>query len=165
MGGPFCYAELVLDIPNPRVGLLNVGEESSKGTEVIQETYKALEKSDLNFTGNAEGRDILAGSVDVVACDGFVGNVVLKFTESVVGMVYSVIRGSATSTVRGKLGGLLLKPAFKELKARFDYAEYGGAPLLGLNGVCTIAHGSSSARADQSTYTPILTGAITYGCF
>jgi glycerol-3-phosphate acyltransferase PlsX len=142
-----CYAELVLDIPNPRVGLLNVGEESSKGTEVVQETYKALKRSELNFTGNAEGRDILAGSVDVVVCDGFVGNVVLKFTESVVGMVYSVIRGSATSTVRGKLGGLLLKPAFKELKARFDYAEYGGAPLLGLDGVCTIAHGSSSGRA------------------
>jgi glycerol-3-phosphate acyltransferase PlsX len=142
-----CYAELVLEIPNPRVGLLNVGEERSKGTEVIQEAYKTLEKSSLNFKGNAEGRDILAGSVDVVVCDGFVGNVVLKFTESVIGMVYSVIRGSATSTVRGKLGGLLLKPAFRDLKARFDYAEYGGAPLLGLNGVCTIAHGSSSARA------------------
>jgi glycerol-3-phosphate acyltransferase PlsX len=142
-----CYAELVLEIPNPRVGLLNVGEESSKGTEVVQETYKTLEKSGLNFTGNAEGRDILAGSVDVVVCDGFVGNVVLKFTESVIGMVYSVMRGSLTSTVRGRLGGLLLKPAFRELKARFDYAEYGGAPLLGLNGVCTIAHGSSSARA------------------
>ena len=142
-----CYAELVLDIPNPRVGLLNVGEESSKGTEVVQNTYKALERSDLNFIGNAEGRDILAGSVDVVVCDGFVGNVVLKFTESVVGMVYSVMRGSLTSSVRGKLGGLLVKPAFKELKTRFDYAEYGGAPLLGLNGVCTIAHGSSSGRA------------------
>jgi glycerol-3-phosphate acyltransferase PlsX len=142
-----CYAELVLDRPNPRVGLLNVGEESSKGTEVVQETYKTLEKSDLNFIGNAEGRDIFAGSVDVVVCDGFVGNVVLKFTESVVDMVYSVMREGLTSTARGKIGGLLLRPAFRELKARFDYAEYGGAPLLGLNGVCTIAHGSSNARA------------------
>ncbi len=142
-----CYAELVLDIPNPRVGLLNVGEESSKGTEVVKETYKALERSGLNFIGNAEGRDIFAGSVDVVVCDGFVGNVVLKFTESVVAMVYSVMRGGLTSTARGKLGGLLLKPVFRDLKARFDYAEYGGAALLGLNGVCTIAHGSSSAKA------------------
>jgi glycerol-3-phosphate acyltransferase PlsX len=142
-----CFADLVLRKRRPRVGLLNVGEESSKGTEIVQETYKLLSASELNFIGNVEGRDLFAGNVDVVVCDGFVGNIVLKFAESVVDMVYVVMREALKSTVRGKVGGLLLKPAFKKLKAQFDYAEYGGAPLLGLNGVCTIAHGSSSVRA------------------
>ncbi|MFH1312781.1 MAG: phosphate acyltransferase PlsX [Candidatus Eisenbacteria bacterium] len=142
-----CYADAVLKKEQPRVGLLNVGEESSKGTGIIQETYKLLKESNLNFIGNVEGRDIFRGSVDVVICDGFVGNIVLKFAESVVDMVYGVMRDSLTSTLRGRIGGLLLKPAFKELKARFDYAEYGSAPLLGVDGVCTIAHGSSSVRA------------------
>jgi glycerol-3-phosphate acyltransferase PlsX len=112
-----------------------------------KEAYRFLKESDLNFIGNVEGRDIFTGSVDVVVCDGFVGNIVLKFAESVVDMVYGVMRESLTSTLRGRLGGLLLKPAFKELQDRFDYAEYGSAPLLGVNGVCTIAHGSSSVRA------------------
>lgn len=142
-----CYADLVLLKPQPRVGLLNVGEESTKGTEVVRETHRLLKESPLNFIGNVEGRDIFAGSVDVVVCDGFVGNIVLKFAESVVDMVYVVMRDALTSTVRGRLGGLLLRPAFRKLKSQFDYAEYGGAPLLGLNGVCTIAHGGSSVRA------------------
>jgi len=142
-----CYAERVLKKSEARVGLLNVGEESSKGTEVVQAAYRLLEQSDLNFVGNVEGRDLFAGSVDVAVCDGFVGNIVLKFTESVVDMVSVVMREGMTSTVRGKVGGLLLRPAFKRLKRRFDYAEYGGAPLLGLDGVVTIAHGSSSVRA------------------
>jgi glycerol-3-phosphate acyltransferase PlsX len=142
-----CYADAVLKKQRPRVGLLNVGEESSKGTGIIQEAYRLLKESDLNFIGNVEGRDIFTGSVDVVVCDGFVGNIVLKFAESVVDMVYVVMRESLTSTLRGRVGGLLLKPAFSDLKDRFDYAEYGSAPLLGVNGVCTIAHGSSSVRA------------------
>jgi glycerol-3-phosphate acyltransferase PlsX len=142
-----CYAERVLKKHNPRVGLLNVGEESSKGTEVVQEAYSLLDRSDLNFIGNVEGRDLFAGSVDVAVCDGFVGNIVLKFTESVVDMVSVVMREALTSTARGRLGGLLLRPAFRRLRKRFDYAEYGGAPLLGLDGVVTIAHGSSSVRA------------------
>ena len=142
-----CYAERVLKKSGARVGLLNVGEESSKGTEVVQSAYRLLEGSDLNFVGNVEGRDLFAGSVDVAVCDGFVGNIVLKFTESVVDMVSVVMREGMTSNVRGKLGGLLLRPAFRRLKSRFDYAEYGGAPLLGLDGVVTIAHGSSSVRA------------------
>ena len=142
-----CYAETVLKKPQPRVGLLNVGEESSKGTGIIQEAYRLLHESGLNFIGNVEGRDIFTDSVDVVVCDGFVGNIVLKFAESVVDMVYAVMRESLTSTLRGRVGGLLLRPAFRELKDRFDYAEYGSAPLLGVNGVCTIAHGSSSVRA------------------
>lgn len=142
-----CYASRVLGRTNPRVGLLNVGEESTKGTETIREAHRLMSESDLNFIGNVEGRDIFAGSVDVAVCDGFVGNILLKFAESVVGMVYSVMRDALSSSLRGKVGGLLLKPAFRELKARFDYAEYGSAPLLGVDGICTIAHGSSSVRA------------------
>jgi glycerol-3-phosphate acyltransferase PlsX len=142
-----CYAERVLQKNEARVGLLNVGEESSKGTEVVQSAYRLMESGNLNFIGNVEGRDLFAGSVDVAVCDGFVGNIILKFTESVVDMVSVVMREGMTSTLRGRVGGLLLRPAFRRLKSRFDYAEYGGAPLLGLDGVVTIAHGSSSVRA------------------
>lgn len=142
-----CYARCVLSNPEPRVGLLNVGEESTKGTEVIQEAYRLLKESDLNFVGNCEGRDIFAGRVEVAVCDGFVGNILLKFTESVVDMVYGVMKESLTASLRAKAGALLLKPAFKRLRSAFDYAEYGGAPLLGVNGICTICHGSSSPRA------------------
>jgi len=142
-----CYAECILGRPRPRVGLLNIGEEGSKGTEVIQQTHKLLKASDLNFIGNVEGRDIFAGEVDVTVCDGFVGNVVLKFTESVVDMVSVVMKESIQADLRTKLGALLLRPAFRRLRDTFDYAEYGGAPLLGVDGVCTICHGSSSPRA------------------
>jgi glycerol-3-phosphate acyltransferase PlsX len=142
-----CYADLMLGKHQPRVGLLNVGEESSKGTEVIQETHRMLERGPMNFVGNVEGRDIFADAVDVVVCDGFVGNIVLKFAESVVDMVYVGMKQALTGSARGRLGGLLLKPAFSSLRKQFDYAEYGSAPLLGVNGVCTIAHGSSNVRA------------------
>jgi glycerol-3-phosphate acyltransferase PlsX len=142
-----CYARCILGKPEPRVGLLNVGEESTKGTEVMQEAYRLLKGSDINFIGNVEGRDIFAGRVEVAVCDGFVGNILLKFTESVVDMVYGVMRESLASSLRAKAGALLLKPAFRRLRSAFDYAEYGGAPLLGVDGICTICHGSSSARA------------------
>lgn len=142
-----CYAACVLGRRDPRVGLLNIGEEGGKGTEVIQEAHRLLGQSGLNFIGNVEGRDIFAGSVDVTVCDGFVGNVVLKFTESVVDMVYVVMKQALAADLRAKLGALLLRPAFKRLRDTFDYAEYGGAPLLGVDGVCTICHGSSSPRA------------------
>jgi glycerol-3-phosphate acyltransferase PlsX len=142
-----CYARSVLGRSDPRVGLLNIGEESSKGTEVMQEAHALLKDSGVNFVGNVEGRDIFAGSVDVTVCDGFVGNVVLKFTESVVDMVYGVMKQRFTADLRAKMGALLLKPAFRHLRETFDYAEYGGAPLLGVDGVCMICHGSSSARA------------------
>jgi glycerol-3-phosphate acyltransferase PlsX len=142
-----CYAERVLEKKNPRVGLLNVGEERTKGTGVVQAAYHLLENGDLNFVGNVEGRDLFAGSVDVAVCDGFVGNILLKFTESVVDMVSVGMRQAMTSSLRGRLGGALLHQAFRHLKRRFDYAEYGGAPLLGLEGVVMIAHGSSSVRA------------------
>ena len=142
-----CFAISVLGRREPRVGLLNIGEESSKGTEVMQEAHRMLKTSGLNFVGNVEGRDIFAGAVDVTVCDGFVGNILLKFTESVVDMVYGVMKQSLTANTRAKLGALLLRPAFRRLREAFDYAEYGGAPLLGVDGICTICHGSSSPRA------------------
>jgi glycerol-3-phosphate acyltransferase PlsX len=139
-----CYAQVALRKDEPRVGLLNVGEERSKGGDLLTEAYDRLEAAELNFIGNVEGRDIFRGDVDVVVCDGFVGNVILKFTESVVDMFYAVMREELTKNVRAKLGAGLLKPAFRKLKATFDYAEYGGAPLLGVDGACMICHGSSS---------------------
>jgi len=142
-----CYAEVALRKDRPRVGLLNVGEERSKGGDLLTEAYDKLDAAGLNFIGNVEGRDIFRGDVDVVVCDGFVGNVILKFTESVVDMFYAVMKEELTKNVRAKIGAGLLKPAFRKLKATFDYAEYGGAPLLGVDGACMICHGSSSAVA------------------
>ncbi|MGQ9811527.1 MAG: phosphate acyltransferase PlsX [bacterium] len=142
-----CYANRVLGCKNPRVGLINIGEESTKGTEVVQEAYRLLSQSDLNFVGNVEGRDLFNGRVDVAVCDGFVGNIILKFAESVVDMVYVVMKEAIQKTLTAKLGALLMRPAFRDLRARFDYAEYGSAPLLGVDGICTIAHGGSDARA------------------
>jgi glycerol-3-phosphate acyltransferase PlsX len=142
-----CYAEVALRVREPRVGLLNVGEERGKGGDVLTEAYDMLGKAGLNFIGNVEGRDIFRGDVDVVVCDGFVGNVILKFTESVVDMFYAVMKVEMTKDLRAKLGAALLRPAFRKLRATFDYAEYGGAPLLGVDGACMICHGSSSAVA------------------
>lgn len=142
-----CYAQVALRKERPRVGLLNVGEERTKGGDLLTEAYDMLERAGLNFIGNVEGRDIFRGDVDVVVCDGFVGNVILKFTESVVDMFYAVMKKELTKDIRAKFGALLLKPAFRKLRETFDYAEYGGAPLLGVDGACMICHGSSSAVA------------------
>ena len=145
MGGT--YAKCVLGRDNPRIGLLNIGEESSKGNELAQEAHKLLARSKLNFVGNVEGKDIFGGSVDVVVCDGFTGNVVLKFTESVIGLVTGSIKEQIRKDFRSKMGALLLRPAFARFRSQLDYAEYGGAPLLGVDGTCIIGHGSSSSRA------------------
>jgi glycerol-3-phosphate acyltransferase PlsX len=145
MGGT--YARRILGRKEPRIGLLNIGEESSKGNELAQEAHKLLAESAVNFVGNVEGKDIFGGSVDVVVCDGFTGNVVLKFTESVIDLLAGSLREHIRRDFRSKMGALLLKPAFQRFKAQLDYAEYGGAPLLGVNGICIIAHGSSSPRA------------------
>jgi len=142
-----CYAQVALSKDEPRVGLLNVGEEKSKGGDILTRAYDLLDGADLNFIGNVEGRDIFRGDVEVVVCDGFVGNVILKFTESVVDMFYAVMREELTKDMRAKFGAALLKPAFRKLRSTFDYAEYGGAPLLGVDGACMICHGSSSAVA------------------
>lgn len=143
------FARCVYGIPSPSVGLLNIGEESSKGSEVAQQAFKILNDnaSLLNFVGNVEGRDILRGTADVIVCDGFTGNVILKFAESVVGMVVGAIRNELKENLKFKLGAALLKPVFAKVKSRLNYEEYGGAPLLGLNGSVVIAHGTSSPKA------------------
>jgi glycerol-3-phosphate acyltransferase PlsX len=145
MGGT--YAQHILGRENPHIGLLNIGEESSKGNELSQAAHKLLAGSKLNFVGNVEGKDIFGGTVDVVVCDGFTGNVVLKFTESVIGLVTGSIKEHIRKDLRSRMGALLLKPAFSRFRSQLDYAEYGGAPLLGVDGTCIIGHGSSSPRA------------------
>jgi len=141
------YARKLLGRSVPKVGLLNIGEESTKGNKLVQSTYSALAASGLNFVGNVEGRDIFQGKADVVVCDGFVGNVVLKFSESVIHFITHLIRDEIGEDVRNRLGALLMKPVFRSLSQQLDYAEYGGAPMLGVDGVVIIAHGSSSPKA------------------
>ena len=143
------YAELMLKIKNPRVGLLNIGEEETKGNEQALATYPLLQQmTTINFIGNVEGRDIPKGNVDVVICDGFVGNVVLKFAEGLAKTILKLIKEAIRDGgLLAKLGALLLMPTLKKLGRRLDASEYGGAPLLGVNGCCIISHGSSNSKA------------------
>lgn len=141
------YARRVMGRENPKVGLLNIGEESSKGNKLVQTAYPLLAQSSLNFVGNVEGRDVFHGGADVVVCDGFVGNVVLKFSESVIHLIMRLIREEIGDDLRHRLGGLLMRPVFRSLSQQLNYEEYGGAPLLGVDGVVIISHGSSSAKA------------------
>ncbi len=141
------YARHIMGIAEPRVGLLNIGEESSKGNELARESHELLARSALKFVGNVEGRDIFGGAADVVVTDGFTGNVVLKFVESVYGWVGGIFRREVRTRPLARLGALFLVPTLNGLKRRLDYEEYGGAPLLGVNGVCIIGHGRSSPRA------------------
>jgi glycerol-3-phosphate acyltransferase PlsX len=141
------YASRILRRKKPRVGLLNIGEESSKGNEPTIMAHQMLTRSSLNFVGNIEGRDILGGNVDVVVCEGFVGNVILKLTESIDGLLAAQLKRYVMRSLRYRLGAHLLMPALLAFRRDLDYAEYGGAPLLGLNGVCIICHGGSSAKA------------------
>jgi glycerol-3-phosphate acyltransferase PlsX len=133
------FAERILKKPNPRIGLLNIGEEEHKGNKLTHETYPLLQTAPINFVGNVEARDIFKGDVDVVVCDGFVGNVVLKTAEGTADVIFK--------SPMAKLGAIFLKSALRGVKARLDYTEYGGAPLLGLKGVSIISHGSSNAWA------------------
>lgn len=135
------------DVKNPRVGLLSIGEETGKGNSLIKETYPLLEKSDLNFIGNVEGRDVFQGEVDVIVCDGFVGNVCLKVSEGLAEAAMQMLRDEIVKSFRAKIGYLLARHAFKAFKKRVDYAEYGGAPLLGIDGIGIVCHGKSSAQA------------------
>jgi glycerol-3-phosphate acyltransferase PlsX len=141
------YARSVLGITRPRVGLLSVGEEEGKGNALTKESYPLLQEAGLNFIGNVEGRDLYNGSVDVVVADGFVGNVALKTSEGLARMVRDLLRESLKSTITAQVGALLSRAAFIDFKKRLDYSEYGGVPLLGINGACIIGHGSSNARA------------------
>lgn len=137
----------VIDITNPRVGLLTIGEETGKGNSLIKETYPLLEQSSLNFIGNVEGRDVFQGNVDVIVCDGFVGNICLKVSEGLAEAAMLMLRDEILKSFSAKIGYLLARHAFKAFRKRVDYAEYGGAPLLGVDGVGIICHGKSSSQA------------------
>jgi glycerol-3-phosphate acyltransferase PlsX len=142
------YFRKIMGVASPKVGLVNVGAEKEKGNALSKETYVLLEQAEnINFTGNVEARDIPAGAVDVAVCDGFIGNVVLKYTEGLSSAILGIIKEELTAQTITKIGALLAKPAFKNIKKRFDYREIGGAPFLGLKSLVVKAHGSSDAVA------------------
>lgn len=142
------YTSYVLRKENPRIGLLSIGEESTKGNELTLTSYKLLsEDNSLNFIGNVEGRDVLKGTCDVVVCDGFVGNIVLKFAESIDGFLTWMVKKRVRESLLFRLGAFLVKVSIRDIRKVLDYAEYGGAPLLGVNGVCIICHGESPPKA------------------
>lgn len=141
------YSKAILKKANPKVGLLNVGEEESKGTDFIKESYDFLSKSNLNFIGNVEGKHIFSGDCDIIICDGFVGNVVLKVSEGLAEALLTKLKKYLMGNPLGALGLMHLKGSFKKFKKDIDYSEYGGAPLLGVNGVVIIGHGRSNAYA------------------
>ncbi|MCZ7650584.1 MAG: phosphate acyltransferase PlsX [Thermoanaerobaculia bacterium] len=144
------YAQEVLGIQEPRVGLLSIGEEEEKGNEVTRRGLRALRESGIRFAGNIEGRDLFSGNVDVAVCDGFVGNLLLKSAEAMAELLTDMLRAELGRDARSRVGTLLAAPALESLKARTDYRELGAAPLLGLDGGCFIAHGRSTSRAIQS---------------
>ena len=141
------YCIAIMGKPDPTIGLLNVGAEDAKGNELVKETHALFKASDLNFAGNVEGRDIFMGNVDAVVCDGFVGNVVLKTAEGVAEAVLSTMRTALTEKFVYKIGASLCKPAFKKMRRELDSSAYGGALLLGIDGICIISHGSADAEA------------------
>ncbi|MGE5580969.1 MAG: phosphate acyltransferase PlsX [Bacillota bacterium] len=141
------YVECVLGIRNPRVGLLSIGEEETKGNKLTIEAHQLLKNSRLNFIGNIEGRDVHHGACEVVVCDGFVGNIVLKLSEGLFSFLMSQIKESISANLLSITGGLLIKNSLRQLKRNLDYTEYGGMPLLGINGLSFISHGSSNAKA------------------
>ena len=141
------YAERVLGIANPRVAIVSNGEEEGKGNTLVQETYPLLKASGLNFVGNAEGKDIPAGLADVIVTDGFTGNVIAKLTEGVAGFLLDIIKEEIKSRPLATAGALLAKPAFDQVRKRLDYREYGGGPLLGVDGIVIVAHGRSDSLA------------------
>ena len=141
------FAEEILGVRNPAIKLLSIGEEPEKGNQLTLEAHELLAASELNFGGNTEGRDLLRGGADVVVTDGFTGNVALKLLEGTIKNLLDAFREEITATTRGKLGGLLIRPAARRLRDRLDPDTYGGAYLLGLRGLAVIAHGNSSRRA------------------
>jgi glycerol-3-phosphate acyltransferase PlsX len=141
------YAERVLGVPNPRVAIVSNGEEEGKGNQLVQETVPLLKGSPLNFVGNAEGKDILHGLADVIVTDGFTGNVIIKLAEGVSRFLMDLLKENLTASSISKVGAALAKPAFDNVRSRLDYREYGGAPLLGIDGVVIVGHGRSDALA------------------
>lgn len=147
------YMRYVYHQERPRVALLNIGEEKGKGYEALQQAYQMLLDSRLNFVGNIEGRSVMSGDVDVIVADGFVGNVVLKFAESFNGVYSKTLKRKIGKKVFSNIGAFLLRPTFNGLRRIYDYEEYGGAPLLGVNGTCVICHGSSTPKAIRNAVT------------
>src|SRR2546425_7529406 len=141
------YFRSMFGTRRPRVGLLSIGEEETKGNELTRESFQLLKRLPLNFVGNVEGRDLYNGQVDVIVADGFVGNVALKISEGVANLVRTALKESLKATITRQVGALLSRSAFTDFKKRLDHTEYGGAPLLGVKGVCIITHGSSNANA------------------
>lgn len=145
------YMEKVLKRKTPSVGLVNIGTEESKGTTVLKAAYELLAKSDMNFVGNVEAREVPKGACDVIVCDGFVGNVILKLTEGLAWNIFKLVKSKFTSGAAAKVGAVLLSGKMKELKKEFDYSEYGGAPILGVKGPVVKMHGSSGANGVKNT--------------
>ena len=141
------YSRIVLHLDSPRVGLLSIGEEELKGNELTRAATPLLKTLGINFIGNVEGRDIYTGKADVIVCDGFIGNVALKVSEGVVDIMQHMLQEALEATVTRKIGYVLSKAAYRDFKKRVDYSEYGGAPLLGVKGVCIVCHGRSNANA------------------
>ncbi len=141
------FSRSVLGNPRPKVGLLSIGEEESKGNELTKEVFQVLKAAPLNFVGNVEGRDLFKGDVDVVVCDGFIGNVALKLSEGLTEMLTSMLKRDLSTYLSSQIGALLSRRAFRNFRTRVDYSEYGGAPLLGVRGVVIICHGRSPAKA------------------
>ncbi len=141
------YMERVMGVKSPRVGLLNNGAEAEKGNELTKAAYPLLEQAQVNFVGNCEARDVLSGDFDVIVCDGFAGNIVLKYTEGLASVLVGMLKTELMADTKSKIGAAIAKPAFRRFKKKMDYTEYGGAPLLGINGGIIKAHGSSNAKA------------------
>jgi glycerol-3-phosphate acyltransferase PlsX len=141
------YCKHILMRPSPRVALLSIGEEPTKGNELTKESFKLIMRTGLNFIGNIESKDVFMGEADVVVCDGFAGNIFLKTSEGLVDVFMKMLRREIGGSLSGKLGYLLMSPSIKNLKRKMDYDEYGGAPLLGIDGTCLISHGRSSTKA------------------
>src|SRR5436309_623746 len=141
------YSRAIFGIRRPRVGLLSIGEEDSKGNELTKEAFKSLKRAPINFIGNVEGRDIFKGDVDVIVCDGFTGNVALKLSEGLIETFATMLRQELQKTISAQIGAIFAQKAFREFQRRLDYSEYGGAPLLGMKGITIVCHGRSNANA------------------
>src|SRR5215813_9108658 len=141
------YSRAIFGIRRPRIGLLSIGEEDSKGNELTKEAFKSLKRAPINFIGNVEGRDIFTGDVDVIVCDGFTGNVALKLSKSLYETFRSMLKQELQKTLSAKIGAIFAQNAFRQFKHRLDYSEYGGAPLLGVKGITIVCHGRSNANA------------------
>jgi glycerol-3-phosphate acyltransferase PlsX len=145
MGSTYC--KIILKRPEPKVALISTGEEDTKGNELTKEAFKLLKEADIHFAGNVDGKDIFTGEFDVIVCDGFTGNVILKTSEGLADALIKMLKREIAGMTAGRIGYLLLKPALKNFKKKTDYDEYGGAPLLGIKGSCIISHGRSTAKA------------------